>query len=94
MTVTQDQIKNIIKNLSKLPDADKKIEWDVLNIIGYMEMLNEVDTTWVEPTVSVSNFIKPLREDTEVREINPTDLLNCSSQKVVSNQIVISNIMS
>jgi aspartyl/glutamyl-tRNA(Asn/Gln) amidotransferase C subunit len=53
MSVTQDQIKKIAKNLCKLPSEEVKLVNDVNDILKYVEMLNEVDTTGVEPTVSV-----------------------------------------
>ena len=93
MSITQEQMENIIKNLSKLPNVDAKLEWDVKNIIEYMDILNEVDTTWVQPTVSVSDFNKILRKDIEKRFTNPQEVLNCAPGGVVGNCIVVSNIM-
>ncbi len=93
MSITQEQMKNIILNLSKLPHLDSKLEWDVKNIINYMEILNEVDTTWVKPTVSVSNFNNVLRKDVEKRFTQPQEVLACSPQWVVGNCIAVNNIM-
>jgi len=93
MSITQEQMENIIKNLSKLPNIDAKLEWDVKKIIEYMDILNEVDTTWVKPTVSVSDFNKILRKDIEKRFTNPQEVLKCSPQWIVGNCIAVSNIM-
>ena len=76
MSITQEQMKNIVLNLSKLPHVDSKIEWDVNNIINYMDILNEIDTTWVKPTVSISDYKNTLRKDTEIRFTNPQDILD------------------
>jgi len=45
MSITQDEMENIIKNLSKLPNVDPKMFEDTAKIIKHMEILQEVDTT-------------------------------------------------
>lgn len=94
MSITQDQIKKIAKNLCKLPWEDLKLVSDVNEILSYVDMLNEVDTTWVEPTINVVSKKNILRKDETVeKEASPDKLLKCSSQKVIANQIAIWNIM-
>ena len=92
MSITQEQIDNIIKNLSKLPNNGQ--EWDIKKILEHMKVLEEVDTTWVEPTVSVATHVWTLREDSEVRLMEPQEVLACSNQTVIANQITLPNIMS
>lgn len=94
MSANEEQIKKIARNLCKLPGEEWKLLHDVNEILAYVEMLNEVDTTGVEPTVSVVQKDNILRKDVvEQKHATPTELLNCSPQKVVSGQIVIGNIM-
>lgn len=94
MSITQEQIKKITKNLAKLPASSSKIENDLNSILWYIEMLNEVDTTNVVPTVSVTSVWTPLREDVEKQELaNPSDLLKCSTNKIIAWQIAVWNIM-
>jgi aspartyl/glutamyl-tRNA(Asn/Gln) amidotransferase C subunit len=53
-------------------------------------MLNEVDTTGVEPTVSVVSKKNILREDEEVKKFaSGLELLKCSPQKVIANQVTV-----
>lgn len=93
MSLTQEQIKKISENLSKI-SISEEIEWDINNILNYMDLLNEVDTTWVEPTVSVVEKDNILRKDIEIeKDVEPKKLLECSSLKIVANQIAVSNIM-
>jgi aspartyl-tRNA(Asn)/glutamyl-tRNA(Gln) amidotransferase subunit C len=94
MSLTQDQITKISENLTKIRTEDPKLAEDINNILHYIEMLDEVDTTGVESTVSVVEQAHELRID-EVKEklTSSKDLLNCSNQKVVANQIAVSNIM-
>lgn len=94
MSLTQEQIEKLSKNLSKIKIEDKKLGDDINEILNYIDLLNEVDTTWVKPTVSVVEKDNDLREDKqEEKETQVSELLNCSPQKVISNQIAISNIM-
>ncbi len=94
MTLTQEQIKNLSQNLTKIKNDDPKLVEDVNNIIKYIDLLNEVDTDWVEPTVSVVNQENTLRADVETpKDTTTKELLSCSQQKVVADQIAVSNIM-
>ena len=94
MSVTQDQIKKIARNLCKLPSEEVKLIHDVNEILKYVDMLNEVDTTGVEPTVSVVKKENVLRQDSVTQHLStPDELLKCSPQKVISRQITLGNIM-
>lgn len=94
MSISQEQIKNIIANLSKLSTTNEKQYDDLAKIIEYMDILSEVDTTWVKSTVAVSNSIKDLRKDEKQSSISPEALLACANQSVVARQIALNNIMN
>ncbi|NUJ97641.1 Asp-tRNA(Asn)/Glu-tRNA(Gln) amidotransferase subunit GatC [Candidatus Gracilibacteria bacterium] len=94
MTITQDQIKKIAKNLCKLPAEEVKIINDIGEILNYVDLLNEVDTNGVEPTISVVKKDNVLRKDEQTqKQASPEELLACSPQKVIAEQIAIGNIM-
>lgn len=93
MSLTQEQIEKLSKNLSKIKLDNEKLGQDINWILDYIDLLNEVDTTWINPTVSVVEIENSMRKDVEVRNIEPKDLLDCSNQKVIANQIAVSNIM-
>lgn len=94
MTITQDQIQKIARNLSKIPGGNEKLAGNIQDILKYMELLNEVDTDGVEPTVSVIAQWQALRADIQTdKKVAPSELLKCSSQKVVGEQIILPNIM-
>jgi aspartyl-tRNA(Asn)/glutamyl-tRNA(Gln) amidotransferase subunit C len=94
MSLTQEQITKISENLTKIRTEDPKLAEDINNILHYIEMLDEVDTTGVASTVSVVEQAHELRVDEVKEKLTTTkDLLNCSNQKVVANQIAVSNIM-
>jgi aspartyl/glutamyl-tRNA(Asn/Gln) amidotransferase C subunit len=80
--------------LSKINVDSKKIGSDINWILEYIDLLNEVDTTWVIPTVSVIESENILREDLSVdKTISRSELLACSKQKIIADQIAITNIM-
>lgn len=95
MTITQDEIKKIAKNLAKLhPKHEEKLVSSINSILEYFEELNEIDTKNVEPTVSVIKKVdNKLKSDVIKREIEPMDLLKCSKQKIIANQIAVVDIM-
>lgn len=94
MSLTQEQIEKLSKNLSKINVNSWKIANDINGILDYIDLLNEVDTTWVIPTVSVIETENILREDIQAnKNITRAELLACSNQKVIADQIAISNIM-
>ncbi|MCD5375109.1 aspartyl/glutamyl-tRNA amidotransferase subunit C [Candidatus Gracilibacteria bacterium] len=96
MSISQDELKKIAEKLSKIPGDNDKLLGNITDIISYMDLLSQVDTDGVIPTVSVVDNIASLREDTisNPTEVNSGELLACSKQKVVANQIVLPNIMS
>ena len=95
MTLTQEQIEKLSKKLTKLSINNKeKLTKDLNSIIWYMDILNEVDTDWVEPTISVVDYKDALRKDEEQKkDVAVEELLACSEQKVIWNQIAVTNIM-
>lgn len=94
MSISQDELQKIAEKLSKIPGDNSALLWNITDILSYMELLEEVDTSWVIPTVSVVEQQALLREDDIIpSQASPKELLDSSSQKVVADQIVLPNIM-
>lgn len=95
MTITQEQIIKLSKNLAKLhPNNEEKLASSMNSILDYVNLLNEVNTSWINPTISViTKKWSHLKEDINQRDITPAQLLKCSKQKVIANQIAVSDIM-
>lgn len=94
MSLTQEQIEKLSKNLSKINVNSEKLTWNVNEILNYIDLLNEVDTTWVKPTISVIESENILREDIEKEKtVSREELLACSNQKIIADQIAITSIM-
>lgn len=61
-------------------DAEKMIQ-DMTNIINWVEKLNEVDTTGIEPLTSMSHEVNALREDKTVFQIPAEEVLKNAQVK-------------
>lgn len=96
MSVSQEELKKIAEKLSKIPGDNPEIYGNFSDILGYMELLEEVDTSWVTPTVSVIESSAHLRDD-KVEDVplsSAKELLQASNQKVIADQIILPNIMN
>lgn len=94
MSISQTELQKIAEKLSKIPGDNSALLWNITDILKYMELLNEVDTTGVLPTISVVWNAAELREDVLVeKDTTPKDLLDCSEQKVIWWLIALPNIM-
>ena len=96
MSVTQEEIKKISENLSKLsPKNLWNLTQSVDSILSYFDLLNEVDTSGVTPTINVVDKKNILRPDVvnNDKEVAPNELLACSNQKIIAGQIVVNNII-
>ena len=71
-----DALVEKLANLSRLKFDDtqkESIKNDLQNMIQFVEKLNELDTTGVEPLLHMSDNVNVLREDEVKRSINRTD---------------------
>lgn len=62
-----------IAHLSRLEIEEKDVEklmQDMTNIVNWMDKLNEVDTTNVDPLLSMSHEVNALRDDTRGEHLN------------------------
>ncbi len=77
MSVTKDDV-HYVAHLARLQLNDKEAEGlteDMNNILGYIDTLNEVDTTNVEPLEHVTELTAPLRKDEAKEPINHEEAL-------------------
>ncbi|WP_448699152.1 Asp-tRNA(Asn)/Glu-tRNA(Gln) amidotransferase subunit GatC [Mucilaginibacter sp. AW1-3] len=67
-----------IAHLARLEVTDAECEElinDMGNILGFMDKLNEIDTTGVEPLVYMTTTISPLRPDVVKQDITHEEAL-------------------
>jgi aspartyl-tRNA(Asn)/glutamyl-tRNA(Gln) amidotransferase subunit C len=78
------EIINHIAHLSRLKfDGDEKIaiQKDLENIISFMDKLNEIDTSNVEPLVFMSEEINVIRDDLALVSIDAKNALKNAPKK-------------
>ncbi len=81
--LTPDQVKHVAK-LANLPVTDKEIEKysdQFSKILDYIEQLNQVDTSGVEPTFNVSGQVNVYHQDETIAGISQEEALSNTSQK-------------
>ena len=89
-SLTHDQVRHIAK-LARLELSDEEVAkyaTELTSILGYVEMLQEVDTKDVEPTAQVTGQKNALRAD-EIRTplALPDALLATSPLPIAEHQI-------
>ena len=79
MALTREEVLNVAKlaRLKFTPEEIEKFQVELNDILGYIDMLDEINTDEVKPLIQVNNTVNNLRED-EVRE-------SLSVEKALSN---------
>ena len=91
-TLTHDQVLHIAKlaRLELTSEEVNKMTKELSSILGYIEVLNEVNTDAVEPTAQVTGITNALREDTVIQsDATPDALLECSALPKSEHQIQV-----
>ncbi len=77
MKLTKDQVKKVAK-LANLPltfEEEEKYSEQISEILEYIEQLNQVDTSNVEPTFNVTGFDSVMREDESTPSLSQEEAL-------------------
>jgi aspartyl-tRNA(Asn)/glutamyl-tRNA(Gln) amidotransferase subunit C len=80
--ITQDTVQKMA-HLARLELSEKEEQSmanDLTKIIGWMEQLNEVETTGIEPLTHISEEINVFREDVANNQLNRADGLKNAPQ--------------
>ena len=88
--VTKKELNKIAK-LSKLSLSEAELKThtkDINNILDYMDLLNEIDTSYVEKLVNVHDTHRVLRED-DTEKSNPKEKVIENSPKSKGDYIEI-----
>jgi aspartyl-tRNA(Asn)/glutamyl-tRNA(Gln) amidotransferase subunit C len=79
-----DEIVNHIAHLARLEfigEEKQEIKQDMEKIINFMDALNSIDTSGVEPLIFMSDEVNVLREDVAVETISKNDALRNAPKK-------------
>ena len=94
MALTREEVLKIAK-LSKLSFEEKEIEKfqiELNDILGYIDMLNEVDTSKVEPLVYINDVVNNFRETEEKKSLEITKVL-LNEPESAENAIVVPKVV-
>ena len=94
MALTKEEVLKIAK-LSKLSFEEKEIEKfqiELNDILGYIDMLNEVDTSKVEPLVYINDVVNNFREKEEKKSLEITKVL-LNAPESAENAIVVPKVI-
>jgi aspartyl-tRNA(Asn)/glutamyl-tRNA(Gln) amidotransferase subunit C len=83
MTIDQDTVEKIahLARLELTGEEKKAMIKDMNKILGFMDKLNEIDTTGVEPLVYMTSEVNNLREDVIKHDIAHEEaMLNAPKQ--------------
>ena len=77
MTIDKKTVEKVahLARLELAEDETEKMIADMSKILGFMDKLNEIDTTGVEPLVYMTDEINVLREDVVKQEITHQEAL-------------------
>lgn len=75
--ISLEQVRHVARLARlELSDAEEvRLQGDLNNILGYVEKLNELDTSAVEPTAQVGEAGTPMREDEVTNRPAPDEIL-------------------
>lgn len=90
MSLTVEEIQKIasLARLKLSSDEEKRYAVTISAVLDYMKILNEVDTTDVEPTFQVTGLEDVYREDVAVDSGIQSKLMDQMPQ-VESNELVV-----
>ena len=94
MALTREEVLKIAK-LSKLSFEEKEIEKfqiELNDILGYIDMLNEVDTSKVEPLVYINDVVNNFREKEEKPSLEIKKVL-LNAPESAENAIVVPKVV-
>jgi aspartyl-tRNA(Asn)/glutamyl-tRNA(Gln) amidotransferase subunit C len=75
--ITLDQVRHVamLARLELTRDEEQRLQADLSEMLGYVEKLNELDTSAVEPTAQVGEAGTPMRPDEVTNRSAPEDML-------------------
>lgn len=94
-SVTRDDVLHLaqLSNLQLSDDEIDNLQADISNILGYVTLLGELDTSGVEPTYQVTDLENVMRDDVvDVHEADRGRLLSLAPDQK-DNQIKVPKVL-
>lgn len=95
-TITTNDVRHLaqLSNLQLSDDEITSLQTDLANILDYIDQLNEIDTSGVEPTYQVTGLENVWRDDAvDVSAVTREDLLALTADQA-SNSIKVPQVLA
>lgn len=95
-TITTNDVRHLaqLSNLQLSDDEITSLQTDLANILDYIDQLNEIDTSGVEPTYQVTGLENVWRDDTvDMSTVTREDLLALTSDQA-DNSIKVPQVLA
>ncbi len=94
MKITEELVLELaeLARLRLEPDEAKRMQRDLDAILGYVEKLDELDTSDVPPTAHVLDVATPYRED-RVRDVLPVEEAVRNAPEHDSNSMIVPKVI-
>lgn len=94
-TITTNDVQNLaqLSNIQLSNEEASALKSDIENILSYVDMLGELDTTGVEPTYQVNDLKNVFREDVvDQGGVTRADLLAIAPESL-DNQVKVPKVL-
>lgn len=94
-TITNDDVQNLaqLSNIQLSTEEASALTADIENILTYVDMLGELDTSGVEPTYQVNDLKNVFRDDTvDQTGVSRADLLAIAPESI-DNQVKVPKVL-
>jgi aspartyl-tRNA(Asn)/glutamyl-tRNA(Gln) amidotransferase subunit C len=93
--IDKDVVKHIaaLSRLSLSDDEAESYSHQLGSILKYMEQLDKIDTSGIEPTAFIAPAHDPLRDDTETQPL-PPEMLLANGPKVVQGHFAVPKVIN
>ena len=95
-TITTNDVRHLaqLSNLQLSDDEITSLQTDLANILDYIDQLNEIDTSGVEPTYQVTGLENVWRDDAvDMSTVTREDLLALTSEQA-DNSIKVPQVLA
>jgi aspartyl-tRNA(Asn)/glutamyl-tRNA(Gln) amidotransferase subunit C len=92
MKIDVKKVANLA-NLTLTNDEESEFDKQLNDVLGYIEKLNEIDTSNVTPTAQVTGLINKTREDSEVKDSLTLDDALSGTTKTHNGMFVVEKLV-
>jgi aspartyl-tRNA(Asn)/glutamyl-tRNA(Gln) amidotransferase subunit C len=94
-TITTDDVRHLaaLSNLQLTDDEIQNLQGDLTNILAYVDQLNALDTTGVEPTYQVTGLENVWRDDSVQTSAANREVLLALAPEAADNSVKVPQVL-